>query len=121
MHTPYLQKQFHEMKKSFLLILSGCMATLIACGPSAEEKAAAEKARQDSINAVQAKITEDSIQAAMAIMEKHRQDSIAMAAAADSIAKAQAKKGGTAKPKPKPKTREEEKLEEAKKATRGRG
>ncbi|MCK9611457.1 MAG: hypothetical protein PHR81_03915 [Bacteroidales bacterium] len=62
------------MKKLFSVLLIAGMATLIACGPSAEEKAAAEKAKQDSIAAVQ-KAKEDSIAAA----QKAIDDSIAAA------------------------------------------
>ena len=82
------------------------MAALIACGPSAEEKAAKEKARQDSIAAVE-KAKQDSI----AAVEKAKQDSIAAVEQKkqDSIAAAEAKKGtnkgGTTKPKPKTDTK----------------
>ncbi len=105
------------MKKILSLILVAGFATLIACGPSAEEKAAAEKARQDSINAVMAQMAADSMAAVQAAMEKAHADSVAMAMQADSIAKAQAAK----KPAPKPKTKEQKKVEEAKKVTGGRG
>ncbi len=50
------------MKKLFALLLSAGIFAIVACGPSAEEKAAAEKATQDSIAAAQA----DSIAAAEA-------------------------------------------------------
>jgi type II secretory pathway component PulJ len=108
------------MKKILSLIVLGGFAVLVACGPSAEEKAAAEKARQDSINAVMAQMAADSMAAAQAAIEKARLDSIAMANLADSLAKAEAKKTSS-KPKPKPKTVEEKKVEEAKKVTGGRG
>jgi hypothetical protein len=81
------------MKKVFTLIVAASMVSLIACGPSAEEKAAKEKAKQDSIAAVQ---KEQAIQDSIANVEKAKQDSIAAAvqkAKDDSIAAA-AKKGG---------------------------
>lgn len=88
------------MKKLFSLLVVAGMISLVACGPSAEEKAAAEKARQDSINAVVEQMVADSMAAAQAYqdsvnqaMEKLRVDSIAAAAAA---------KKTVAKPKPKP-------------------
>jgi outer membrane biosynthesis protein TonB len=108
------------MKKILSLVIVAGFATLIACGPSAEEKAAAEKARQDSINAVMAQMSADSMAAAQASMEKAHADSVSAAMAADSIAKAQSAKKGS-KPKPKPMTKDEKKVEEAKKATGGRG
>ncbi len=37
------------MKKVFSTLLAAGIIALVACGPSAEEKAAAEKAMQDSI------------------------------------------------------------------------
>ena len=41
------------MKKVLFTILSASFIALVACGPSAEEKAAAEKAMQDSIAAAE--------------------------------------------------------------------
>lgn len=106
------------MKKILSLVLIAGFTALIACGPSAEEKAAAEKARQDSINVV-AKMAADSMNAAQALIEKARQDSIMMVLQADSIAKAtMVKKPGI---KAKPKTTTQKKIEEAKKVTGGRG
>lgn len=112
MHRLTKTKQFNStMKKLLTLVIAGGMLAFYACGPSAEEIAAKEKAKQDSIHMA------DSIAAAeAAAMEKARQDSIA---AADAAAKAQAaadsarvadslaaaKKGGT-KPKPKPNPKE---------------
>ncbi len=95
------------MKKLLSLMTASCFALLVACGPSAEEKAAAEKARMDSIANVQAQMTADSL--AQVEMEKARLDSMAMALKADSIAKAEAEaKKVASKPKvvakPKPKT-----------------
>jgi hypothetical protein len=89
------------MKKVLTLIAIAAMSTLVACGPSAEEKAAAEKAKQDSIAASEAAKAE-----AEAAMAQKTADSLAAiesakaakeAAMADSIAKAdeaKAKKGG---------------------------
>lgn len=104
------------MKKILSLLLIAGFTALIACGPSAEEKAAAEKARQDSINAVMAQMAADSMNAAQALMEKARQDSAMMVMHADSMAKA----AGVKKPV-KPKTTTQKKIEEAKKVTGGRG
>ena len=42
------------MKKVLSLVAIAAMTTLVACGPSAEEKAATEKAKQDSIAAAEA-------------------------------------------------------------------
>ena len=90
------------MKKILSLFIIAGFTTLIACGPSAEEKAAAEKARQDSINAVMTQMAQDSMNAAQAAMEKARQDSMTMVMKADSMAKATAVKKPAPKPKPKP-------------------
>ena len=75
------------MKKIFFLFFVAGMFSLISCGPSAEELAAAEKAKQDSIAKVQA----DSL---AAVAEQVRLDSIAAAEAEqkrinDSIAAAE--------------------------------
>ena len=85
-------------------------SVLASCGPSAEEKAAAEKMRQDSIQAVMDKMSADSLAAAQAVVEQARVDSMAAVAIADSIAKAGKKPAGT-KPKPKPKPVEPVKTE----------
>lgn len=109
------------MKKLLTLVLAGGMLAFYACGPSKEELAAKEKAKQDSIHmadsmaaaaaAAAEKAKADSLAAAeAAAKEKAMQDSIHMA---DSIAAA--KKGG------KPKSKEQKQKEEAKKATSGRG
>jgi DNA-binding protein H-NS len=93
------------MKKVFLSAIVAGMMAMVACGPSAEEKAAAEKAKQDSIAAVEAakaeteaaaaKATADSIAAVeAAAKQKAIDDSIAAAAAAP-------KKGGKATSAPK--------------------
>ncbi|MHC1707283.1 MAG: hypothetical protein AB9842_07140 [Bacteroidales bacterium] len=75
------------MKKLATVLFVAGMFAFFACGPSAEEKAAMEKAKQDSIAAVE-KAQQDSI--AM-VVEKAKQDSIALA---DSIAQAEAAKKG---------------------------
>ena len=41
------------MKKVFSTLLVASMFAIVACGPSAEDKAAAEKATQDSIAAAE--------------------------------------------------------------------
>jgi hypothetical protein len=71
------------MKKLFSLLVIAGMFAIVACGPSAEEKAAKEKAKADSIAAVQ-KAKEDS----MAAVQKATDDSIAAVQKAkeDSIA-----------------------------------
>jgi hypothetical protein len=93
------------MKKLFAFFLFAGMMSFIACGPSAEEKAAKEKAIQDSIAAVQEQAKQDSINAAVekvkmdsinAAIEKAKQDSI-MAAEAKSK-KSAPKKATTPKP-----------------------
>ncbi|MCC6690585.1 MAG: hypothetical protein IT235_03550 [Bacteroidia bacterium] len=78
------------MKKSLTIAAFAGMLAVVACGPSAEEKAAIEKAKQDSITAVE-KMKADSIAAAATAdqeklaaeaAEKAKQDSIAAAEAA---------------------------------------
>jgi hypothetical protein len=78
------------MKKLFSLLVIAGMFAIVACGPSAEEKAAKEKAKADSIAAVQ-KAKEDSI----AAVQKAKDDSIAAVQKAkeDSIAAAKTKGG----------------------------
>jgi len=94
------------MKKLFAFFLFAGMVAFIACGPSAEEKAAAEKAKQDSINAAIEMVKQDSINAA----EQAKQDSIAAVAAEqarqDSIAAAEKAAKPKAKAKPAPKKEE---------------
>ena len=52
------------MKKVFTLVAAASMFTFVACGPSAEEKAAKEKATQDSVAAVEAaKVAEEAAKA----------------------------------------------------------
>lgn len=81
-------KTKREMKKLFAFFLFAGMVSFLACGPSAEEKAAAEKAKQDSINAAMEMAKQDSINAAAeqakqdsinAAIEKAKQDSITAA------------------------------------------
>ncbi len=109
------------MKKLLTIISAACVAMIVSCGPSAEEKARMEQATQDSLNQVMEQARQDSLNQAM---EQARQDSMAIAAAMqdslnkvmqDSMAKAMNK------PKPKPKTIEQKKIDEVKKATQGRG
>jgi hypothetical protein len=56
----------------FAGLLFPCFITITGCGPSAEEKAALEKAKNDSILAVKAKLQEDS----MLVVLKTKEDSI---------------------------------------------
>jgi hypothetical protein len=64
------------MKKILSIMLVAGMATFVACGPSAKEKAAKEKAKQDSIAMVEKqKRMQDSI--ARVEKQKRMQDSIA--------------------------------------------
>ncbi len=89
------------MKKLLTLVAVAGMFTFVACGPSAEEKAAKEKAQQDSIAAVEAaKAAEEAAKA------QATADSTAAYAAAEAKAKATqdsidaaaaAKKGGKKK------------------------
>ncbi len=106
------------MKKVFSILLAASIATFVACGPSAEEKAAMEKAKQDSIATVQ-KAYDDSVTTVnAAAAEKARQDSMASA----NMEKARQDSATAAsKKKPAVKTPTQKKVEEAKKATRGRG
>ena len=77
------------MKKVTLTLLSAAMFSLVACGPSAEEKAAQAKHEADSIAAIESARIQDSI----ATAQKATEDSLATVAAAakataDSIATA---------------------------------
>jgi hypothetical protein len=76
------------MKKVLTLVAVAGMFAFYACGPSAEEKAAREKAVADSIRMVAEADSIAAAQQAAADAEKARQDSIAAAqqAAADSAA-----------------------------------
>jgi hypothetical protein len=84
------------MKKLLSLIAVAGMFTFVACGPSAEEKAAAEQKIQDSIAQVEQQRITDSIAAA----EQVANDSLAAVDAKriqDSIAAAEAKPAKPAK------------------------
>lgn len=90
------------MKKVLTLVAFAGMLSFVACGPSAEEKAAMEKKKQDSIQIVE-KAKADSMAAVEAAMAKAKQDSINSSMEkmkADSLAKAEEdakKKGGKKK------------------------
>lgn len=88
------------MKKLLSLLVVASFAIITSCGPSAEEKAAAEKAHQDSITAVMEQMRMDSL----AVVEQAQAEATAAAEkmAADSIAAAEAAKAK--KPASKPKT-----------------
>ena len=97
-------KPKNPMKKVSSLLIAAGMVALISCGPSAEEKAATEKAVQDSINTAMQKITSDSMAAVQA--EQARMDSlnaVMMQAQQDSIDAANKKAANKPKPKVKPK------------------
>ena len=93
------------MKKVFTLVAAASMFTFVACGPSAEEKAAKEKATQDSIAAVEAakvaeeaakaQATQDSLNAVNAAKEAEAKR------IADSIEAAKTAKPGKTTPKKK--------------------
>ena len=108
------------MKKLLTLVIAGGMLAFYACGPSAAEIEAAKKKTQDSIQAVNDSVAK--IEAAAAA-EQLRLDSIAKADA-EAIAKAKQDSIDAAAANAKPgkkKTIEQKKVEEAKKATSGRG
>jgi hypothetical protein len=92
------KKYIKNMKKVALLMLSAGMLAFVACGPSAEEKAASEKLIADSIAAVDAARVQDSIAQvekmvndSLAAVAKMAADSAAAQATADSIAAASKK------------------------------
>jgi hypothetical protein len=58
-----------QMKKFFTLVAVASMFTLVACGPSAEEKAAKEKATQDSIAAVESARAAEEAAKAQAVVD----------------------------------------------------
>ncbi len=96
------------MKKSLLLLMAAGVTAFVACGPSAEEKARIEQARQDSIEQVR---VQDSLNAAEAAAHQQatqdsivKADSLRMVAMQDSMAKV---KANMSKPKPKPKPKSE--------------
>jgi hypothetical protein len=74
-----------KMKKVLSLVIVAAAFAVYACGPSAEEKAKMEQAKQDSIAQVEAANKAAQEAAAMQAMEQARQDSIVKA---DSVAKA---------------------------------
>ena len=102
------------MKKLLSVLVIAGMVAMVACGPSAEEKAAKEKAKQDSIALVQ-KAKDDSI----AAVQQAKDDSIAAVQKAkeDSIAAAAAKKGTKGTKPTKPATNDKTKV----KAGQGKG
>lgn len=116
------------MKKIILSVFSLAMMAIISCGPSAEEKAATEKARLDSIANVEAemarKATEDSLMAVQAAAQKAAEDSIVamnQKAMQDSLAML---KGTVKKMQQKAteiKKTEEKKQEERKEIKKGKG
>jgi ABC-type Zn uptake system ZnuABC Zn-binding protein ZnuA len=65
-----------KMKKILTLIAVAGIFTFVACGPSAEQKAAAEKAKADSM-----KVADSINSAKMAMAAKAKADSMAKAAA----------------------------------------
>lgn len=90
------------MKKVLTLVAVASISALVACGPSAEEKAAAEKAKQDSIAAVEAAKAAEEAAKAQAVADSTAAYAAAQEAkakaAADSAAAAEAsKKGGKKK------------------------
>lgn len=100
-----------NMKKVLPVFVGLVMASMTACGPSAEEVAAEKKRVEDSIAAALAAQIQDSL----ARVEQARQDSLAQAALAlqdslkmkameDSLAALTKKVQQATKPKSKPKT-----------------
>jgi hypothetical protein len=74
LHRFLTTKKINTMKKVLSILAATAMFAIVACGPSAEEKAkAAEKALQDSIAQV------DSANAAMMEMENAAADTTATA------------------------------------------
>lgn len=61
--------KFLEMKKLVTLFTLAAMFAIVSCGPSAQERAAAEKAKLDSIAAAQAQAYADSVAAAEAVAD----------------------------------------------------
>lgn len=100
------------MKKSLLVFAAIGVAAMVACGPSAEEKAKVEQARMDSIEQVR---VQDSLSAAETAAKEEAEkaavamaDSLKMVAMQDSMAKM---KESMTKPKPKAKPHSEIKTE----------
>lgn len=92
------------MKKALLILSLVGVTFLVACGPSAKEKAAAEQARLDSISTANAaKAHQDSILAVQNLAaQAAREDSLMKAAAAQ--AKASVPKKATTTPVTPPKS-----------------
>lgn len=114
------------MKKVLTLVAVAGMFSFVACGPSAEEIAAKEKAKQDSIAAVEAaQAAEEAAKLEAEAKEKATQDSIAAAQAAQAAEEAKKAEEEAAKAKKgsgkKTSTPTEKKAEEVKKVTGGRG
>lgn len=121
------KQTLNPMKKIILSVFTLGILSIVACGPSAEEKAAAEKARLDSIANAEAEIakaTEDSLMAVQAAVQKAIDDSLTAArqkALEDSLAvlsgsmKKMQQKAATQKAK------EEKKIEDYKKQSKGKG
>ena len=110
------------MKKIITIISASCLALVISCGPSAEEKAKMEQQQQDSLNAVMEQLRQDSItlaehaiQDSLAAVQKAANDSLMAKAVEDSLAALKTK--GIKKVK----TPVQKQIDEVKKATRGRG
>jgi hypothetical protein len=105
------------MKKVFTLVAVASMFTLVACGPSAEEKAAKEKAIQDSIAAVDAAKAAEEAAKAQAITDSTN----AFNAAKEAEAKRIADSVEAAKAKPAKNTKPVKPKEKEVKAGQGRG
>ena len=91
------------MKKVFTLVAVASMFAFVACGPSAEEKAAKEKATQDSISAVEAANAAEEAAKAQAMVDSTNAVNAAKEAEAkrvsDSIASAKTTKPAKVKTK----------------------
>ena len=74
------------MKKVFTLVAVASMFTFVACGPSAEEKAAKEKATQDSIAAVEAANAAEEAAKAQAMVDSSNAYAAAQEAEAKRVA-----------------------------------
>jgi Tfp pilus assembly protein PilO len=120
------------MKNTIAVLGFGLAIAISSCGPSAEERAAEEQRKLDSITtAAYAKAleaTQDSInkaQEAAALLEKSIQDSLARVAELDSLKraleKAQKKSSSVAPKKTPEQKKQEQEVKEVKAATRGRG
>ncbi len=110
------------MKKVFTLVAVASMFTFVACGPSAEEKAAKEKAINDSIAAVDAaKAAEEAVKA-QAITDSTNAFNAAKEAEAKRVSDSiEAAKNTKPAKVVKPKTNKQKEVEETKKSNSGRG